>query len=91
MGYKGPLVRGVSCSEPSPNSIEKNLTPLVELYQNMDTLTKKTVKTARAFTYTYYVYPASSKKPTLLLIHGFPDTSEQWEDLATKHLIPVSR
>jgi pimeloyl-ACP methyl ester carboxylesterase len=56
---------------------------------DMETLTKKSVKTSRGYTYTYYVSPASSGKPTLLLIHGFPDTAEPWEDLATKHLVPA--
>lgn len=54
----------------------------------MDTLTKKTLKTSRGYNYTYYVSPASQGKPTLLLLHGFPDHAEMWETLATKHLVP---
>lgn len=55
----------------------------------MDSLTKKTLKTSRGFNYTYYVSPAASGKPTLLLLHGFPDHAEMWVDLATKHLVPA--
>ncbi|KAE9372744.1 alpha/beta-hydrolase [Stipitochalara longipes BDJ] len=55
----------------------------------MDILTKKTVQTSRGFTYTYYVSPASSGKPTVFLLHGWPDSAALWEDLATKHLIPA--
>lgn len=55
----------------------------------MDTLTKKTHKTSRGLSYTYYVSAASPNKPTLLLLHGFPDHAEMWENLATKHLVPA--
>lgn len=55
----------------------------------MDTLTKKTITTKRGFEYTYYVSPAASGKPTLLLHHGFPDQAEEWEDLIVKHLKPA--
>ncbi|KAF2096337.1 alpha/beta-hydrolase [Rhizodiscina lignyota] len=55
----------------------------------MDELTKKTITTKRGFTYTYYVSPAKSGKPTLLFSHGFPDHAALWEDLATKHLKPA--
>ncbi|KUI71017.1 Bifunctional epoxide hydrolase 2 [Cytospora mali] len=55
----------------------------------MDRLTKKTLTTKRGFTYTYYMFPAASGKPTLLLLHGFPDTAEEWADLTTQHLVPA--
>ena len=55
----------------------------------MDTLTKKTLQTSRGFTYTYYVSSALPGKPTLFLLHGWPDSAALWEDLATKHLIPA--
>ncbi|KAJ4419810.1 hypothetical protein N0V82_004745 [Gnomoniopsis sp. IMI 355080] len=55
----------------------------------MDQLTKKTVKTKRGFTYTYYVSPAKESKPTLLLQHGFPDSAAEWEDLINSHLKPA--
>ncbi|KAL6694250.1 Alpha/Beta hydrolase protein [Trichoderma pleuroticola] len=54
----------------------------------MDTLTKKTIKVSRGFSYTYYASTASSGKPTILLLHGWPDHAALWEDLATRHLIP---
>lgn len=55
----------------------------------MDTLTKKTLTTKRSYTYTYYVSPAKSGKPTVLLQHGFPDCAAEWEDIITKHLVPA--
>jgi len=55
----------------------------------MDTLTKKTIQTSRGFKYTYYVSPASPGKPTIFLLHGWPDSAALWEDLATKHLEPA--
>jgi len=39
----------------------------------MDTLIKKTTHTSRGFTYTYYVSRESAGKPTILLLHGWPD------------------
>lgn len=53
----------------------------------MDTLTKKTLKTSRGFLYTYYT---SLGKPTVFLLHGWPDHAALWEDLATRHLVPKS-
>lgn len=55
----------------------------------MDRLTKKTLKTKRGFTYTYYVSPAQGAKQTLLLQHGFPDSAAEWEDLINSHLEPA--
>jgi len=55
----------------------------------MDTLSKKTIHTTRGFKYTYYVSPASSGKPTILLLHGWPDHAALWEDLVTRHLVPA--
>ncbi|KAJ4386021.1 hypothetical protein N0V93_008912 [Gnomoniopsis smithogilvyi] len=52
----------------------------------MDHLIKKTFKTKRGFTYTYYVSPAKDTKPTLFLQHGFPDSAAEWEDLINSHL-----
>jgi soluble epoxide hydrolase / lipid-phosphate phosphatase len=56
----------------------------------MDTLTKKTLASSRGFTYTYYLSPARPGKPTVMLLHGWPDSSAMWENLATKHLVPES-
>ncbi|KAG8159121.1 hypothetical protein KVR01_010782 [Diaporthe batatas] len=55
----------------------------------MDSLTKKTITTKRGFEYTYYVSPAASGKPTILLHHGFPDQAEEWQDLINSHLKPA--
>lgn len=55
----------------------------------MDTLSKKSLQTSRGFTYTYYVSKALAQKPTVLLLHGWPDSAKLWEDLATNHLIPA--
>lgn len=55
----------------------------------MDSLTKKTLQVSRALTYTYYTFPAAHDKPTLLLLHGFPDSAAEWSDLITSHLVPA--
>lgn len=55
----------------------------------MDTLHKKTLNVSRGLTYTYYTSPAKAQKPTLLLLHGFPDSAAEWEDLITTHLVPA--
>ncbi|KAL9620038.1 MAG: hypothetical protein Q9160_005416 [Pyrenula sp. 1 TL-2023] len=51
----------------------------------MNSLTKKTHTTPRNLTYTYYTHlpPSSSpsSRPTLLLCHGWPDTSSLWSKL----------
>lgn len=54
----------------------------------MDTLAKKSVQTSRGFIYTYYSLPSTKEKPTILLLHGWPDHAALWEDLATRHLVP---
>lgn len=54
----------------------------------MDTLKKKTVTTSRGFSYTYYTSTPLNGKPTILLLHGWPDHAAVWEDLVTRHLIP---
>ena len=55
----------------------------------MDNLQKKTLKTTRGYTYTYYVAAASSGKPTLLLLHGMPDNHTTFTNLATQYLVPA--
>ena len=47
----------------------------------MDSFTKKTIKTSRGLTYTYWVRPSNEKKPALLLQHGFPDDHELWTNI----------
>ena len=54
----------------------------------MDSLTKKTLKTSRSFTYTYYTSSAQTNQPTLLLIHGCPNSAQIWSDLIKSHLQP---
>ena len=55
----------------------------------MESLTKKTLKVSRSFTYTYYISTAKPSLPTVLLIHGCPDSAELWSDLITTHLQPA--
>eukprot|EP01117_Protostelium_nocturnum_P019075 TRINITY_DN8157_c0_g1_i1.p1 TRINITY_DN8157_c0_g1~~TRINITY_DN8157_c0_g1_i1.p1 ORF type:complete len:108 (-),score=9.69 TRINITY_DN8157_c0_g1_i1:76-399(-) len=52
-------------------------------------LTKKTISVTRKFNYTYYTSSSKDGKPTLLLLHGFPDTSTIWRDLVANHLLPA--
>ncbi|KAH0831653.1 hypothetical protein AYO21_01852 [Fonsecaea monophora] len=54
----------------------------------MDLLEKKTLKVTRGFTYTYYTSPAKDGRPTLLLIHGFPDAPDTYEEAIRDYLLP---
>lgn len=56
---------------------------------NMDFLNKRTITTSRGFTYTYYTQPAKSGKPTILMLHGWPDHAELWEGLIHDFLQPA--
>ncbi|PWN32737.1 alpha/beta-hydrolase [Meira miltonrushii] len=52
-------------------------------------LEQKQIKTsARGYTYGYYTSPAQDGKPTLLLLHGWPDDSSLWYTIANDALIP---
>ena len=55
----------------------------------MDTIRRKQVAVAAELIYIYYVSPAKGDKPTLLLLHGCPDTASLWSDLITTHLVPA--
>lgn len=67
-------------------SVSPNGSP--HLIASMDKLDKKTIKVSRDLTYTYYTSSAQEGRPTLFLAHGWPDTAELWNDLATDYLIP---
>ncbi|KAF3759997.1 alpha/beta-hydrolase [Cryphonectria parasitica EP155] len=56
----------------------------------MNDLEKKTVRTKRNFTYTYYTSPAVQGKATILLQHGFPDSALVWEFVITRCLVPAN-
>lgn len=49
----------------------------------MDAFHKKTLKTSRGYTYTYYVVDGDKSLPTLILQHGWPDHAAMWADVAT--------
>lgn len=52
-------------------------------------LQEKQIKTsARGCKYGYFTSPAQDGKPTLLLLHGWPDDSSLWYTLANEALIP---
>jgi soluble epoxide hydrolase/lipid-phosphate phosphatase len=60
----------------------------------MDGFDKKTLKTSRGYTYTYYTSAGDSSLPTLLFQHGFPDHAGMWQQVAsgvksTKHPIII--
>jgi soluble epoxide hydrolase/lipid-phosphate phosphatase len=60
----------------------------------MDTFDKKTLKSSRGYTYTYYVADGDKSLPALFFLHGWPDHAEVWKDVAgplrsTKHPIIV--
>ena len=54
----------------------------------MDKLNKKTFTTAANVTYTYWSSPATSSRPTLLLLHGNPDSASLWSGLINNFLLP---
>ncbi len=54
----------------------------------MERLNQKTITVSRSYTYTYYTHPANEGRPTVLLIHGWPDSAETWSGFITEHLIP---
>ena len=53
----------------------------------MDTFNKKTLKTSRGFTYTYYTSPEAAAPnkslPALLFCHGWPDDARLWSSIAS--------
>jgi soluble epoxide hydrolase/lipid-phosphate phosphatase len=49
----------------------------------MDSFEKKTLKTSRGYTYTYYTADGDKSLPTLFFQHGWPDHAEMWKDVAT--------
>jgi pimeloyl-ACP methyl ester carboxylesterase len=56
--------------------------------ESMDDLDKKTFRVSRGLDYRYYRHPAKGELPTVLLLHGFPDTAVLWSDIVSQHLIP---
>ncbi|KAI0768807.1 alpha/beta-hydrolase [Trametes elegans] len=53
----------------------------------MDPYLYKTTTVSRGLTYRYYYSPARDGKPTLLFIHGFPSSSDDW-NRQVAHLQP---
>lgn len=49
----------------------------------MDGFAKKTLKTSRGYTYTYYTSEGDKSLPALFFQHGWPDHAEMWKDEAT--------
>ena len=50
---------------------------------------KKTLMTSRSLRYTYHLVPALNGQPTVLLLHGFPDSATLWFDFIRSHLQPA--
>lgn len=57
-----------------------------------DFLTKKTLAVTRGHIYTYYthapVLSASHPKPTICLIHGWPDDASVWSSVIRDNILP---
>ncbi|OWY47610.1 hypothetical protein AA0114_g11174 [Alternaria tenuissima] len=49
----------------------------------MEAFQKKSLKTSRGYTYTYYVADGDESLPTLIFHHGWPDHAAMWKDVAT--------
>ena len=47
----------------------------------LPTAAYKDVTTRRGYRYHYYYAPSQGSKPTLLFVHGFPSTSQDWHRL----------
>lgn len=45
---------------------------------NLDPASYKTHKTSRGYTYSYFHSAPTDSKPTLVFLHGFPSTSNDW-------------
>lgn len=52
----------------------------------MDAYEKKTFKTSRSLTYTYYVSDgqATESTPALFFVHGWPDSAHLWRDVVAR-------
>jgi len=50
----------------------------------MEGFQKKTLKTSRGYTYTYYTVDGDKSLPTLFFQHGWPDQAELWEGVAER-------
>ena len=55
----------------------------------MDALQCKQLSIDADLDYTYYYSPPYKGLPTLLLLHGCPDTASLWSNLISKHLLPA--
>lgn len=55
----------------------------------MDALKQKQFSVDVDLKYTYYTSQSRDNLPTLLLLHGCPDTASLWADLAATHLVPA--
>ncbi|KAK2031119.1 alpha/beta-hydrolase [Colletotrichum zoysiae] len=55
---------------------------------DLSKLNKKTANVPRGFTYTYYTSPAKNSKPTLFLLHGWPDNARIWAGFINDYLLP---
>ena len=55
----------------------------------MDRLAQNQLTTDAGVNYFYWASKASDGLPTLLLLHGCPDTASLWSDLIASHLVPA--
>jgi soluble epoxide hydrolase/lipid-phosphate phosphatase len=55
----------------------------------MDAFQRKEVLVDADQVYTYYSSPPKDGLPTLLLLHGCPDTASLWSELISNHLLPA--
>jgi soluble epoxide hydrolase/lipid-phosphate phosphatase len=54
-------------------------------------LTKKTLTVSRGHKYTYYTsVPSKASKPTILLLHGWPDDASCWSEVLDAAIVPVA-
>lgn len=55
----------------------------------MDNLRQNHLSVGAEINYAYYTSQSQNNLPTLLLLHGCPDTASLWSDLINTHLLPA--
>ena len=74
---------------PSTQELEAPLKLFAHLTMSIPGLTNQSLTTRNSQTYVYHTSPPKSHaRPTILLLHGQPDTSHLWTRLITASLLP---
>jgi soluble epoxide hydrolase / lipid-phosphate phosphatase len=55
----------------------------------MNDLERKSITVDGGLNYTYYTTAPRNNLPTVLLLHGCPDTASLWSNVVTAHIVPA--